>query len=91
MLQKLGDGMLREGPGQENTDVGGELPLAELQDPVDIELHRTSPLLLSGEGCCSQVLLLRALSLHTFPLVPIAAAMNSSMFLNSMEISLGAR
>lgn len=66
--------------------MGGELPLAELQDPEDIELHRVSPLLLSGKECCNQILLLRALSLHSFPLIPISAV----TFLNSMEVSLGA-
>lgn len=67
--------------------MGGELPVAELQDPVDIELHRISPLLLSGKERCNQILLLRALSLHTFPLVPMSAV----TFLNSMEVSLGPR
>lgn len=78
-----GTGMLREGLGQGSTGVGAELPVAELQDAVKMELHRISPLLLS---CCSQVLLLRALSLHSFPLVPTSAV----TFLNSMEVSLAA-
>jgi len=66
--------------------VGGELPGATIQGAVDIELDGITLHLLSGKGCQGQVLLLRALSLHSFPLVPVSVV----TFLNSVELSLGA-
>lgn len=65
--------MLKEDRGQGNTGVGGELSVATLQDTVDVELDGITPCLLLRKGCQNQVLLLRSLSLHSFPLVPISA------------------
>lgn len=52
--------------------------MATLQDTVDIELDGITPCLLSGKGCQGQVLLLRALRLHSFPLFPISAVTHLS-------------